>query len=89
MATITELIPKDVLHRFLRREMRYRRVLLVAVRGSHGSGFPHPESPLELKGIHVDHTEALVALVPPPRAHNFVGEFELASAMAFCLGKAI
>jgi len=73
--TITELIPQDVLHRFLRRQMRCK-VLLVAVSGAHAHGYPHSSSPLELKGLHVEPTERLVGINPPPRAYNWVGEFE-------------
>jgi predicted nucleotidyltransferase len=77
MATsITQLIPAAILGRFLREQMGATKLLVVAVSGSHAFGYPSPGSPIELKGIHVEPTENLVGLSSPPKAFNWVGEFE-------------
>lgn len=76
MGTITRLIPKAVLHRFLRDEMDNSKLLVVAVSGPHAYGYPGPSSPLEIKGIHVEPTENLVGLNVPAKAHNWVGELD-------------
>ena len=76
MGTVTKLIPSDTLHRFLRRQMGDNKLLMVAVSGPHAYGYPHPDSPLELKGLHVEPTENLVGLTAPPRAHSWVGEVD-------------
>ncbi|MCC6751919.1 MAG: nucleotidyltransferase domain-containing protein [Deltaproteobacteria bacterium] len=70
-----DLIPNDVLTRFLRRQMRCK-ILLVAVSGAHAGGFANRTSILELKGIHIEPTENLVGLAQAPKAYNWVGEFE-------------
>ncbi|MBW2533704.1 MAG: nucleotidyltransferase domain-containing protein [Deltaproteobacteria bacterium] len=76
MGTITKLIPKEILHRFLRREMSHSRLLVVAMSGPHAYGYPNPDSALEIKGLHVEPTENLVGLNAPPKAYNWVGELE-------------
>lgn len=76
MGTVTGLIPKDVLHEFLRRQMAGDKLLLVAVSGAHAYGYPNSLSPFELKGLHVEPTENLVGLRSPPKSHNFVGEID-------------
>lgn len=75
MASITALIPDDVLHRFLRRQMR-SKLLVAAVHGPHAFGYPAPHTPLEVKGLHVEPTENLVGLAAPPKAADWVGEFD-------------
>lgn len=50
--------------------------LLVGVTGAHYYGFPSPDSDLDLKGIHVAPTAAIVSLAPPPDAIDFLGIFE-------------
>jgi uncharacterized protein len=50
--------------------------LVVAVTGSHFYGFPSPDSDLDLKGIHVAPTSALVSLDSPPESIDFLGDFE-------------
>lgn len=76
MGTVTNLIPRDTLHAFLRRQMGGNKLLVVAVSGPHAYGYPNKNSPLELKGLHVEPTEHLVGLTAPPKAHNWVGEFQ-------------
>jgi len=75
MTTITDLIPTQLLGRFLRQHMR-AKLVVVALSGAHAYGYPSKESPIELKGIHVEPTENLVGLVAPPKAYNWVGEFQ-------------
>jgi hypothetical protein len=75
MGTITQLIPAQVLHRFLRQQVR-SNLLVVSVSGPHAYGYPSPTSPLEVKGLHVEPTESLVGLTQPPKAINWVGEYE-------------
>ncbi len=75
MTTITDLIPSAVLDRFLQEQMTCKLVV-VAVSGSHAYGYPNACSPLELKGLHIEPTENLVGLKHPPKAYNWVGEFE-------------
>jgi predicted nucleotidyltransferase len=74
--SLTQLIPAPVLGRFLRTHMSATKLLAVAVSGSHAYGYSSAQSPLELKGLHVEATENLVGLSAPPRAFNWVGEFE-------------
>lgn len=71
-------MPRDLLMRFLRQRTAEQpaKILLVSVAGAHAHGYAHPNSPLELKGLHVESTEKLLALVQPPRSFNWVGEFE-------------
>ncbi|HTE53407.1 MAG TPA: nucleotidyltransferase domain-containing protein [Kofleriaceae bacterium] len=48
----------------LAQEERERRHLVVALSGAHAYGFPSPDSDLDLKGIHIAPTRALLALDP-------------------------
>lgn len=75
MANPTKMIPIDVLERFL-RQFAQNKLLVVSMSGVHAYGYPNPQSPLELKGIHVEPTENLVGLKHPPKTNNWVGEFE-------------
>jgi hypothetical protein len=50
--------------------------LVVGVTGAHYYGFPSPDSDLDLKGIHVAPTAAVVSLTPPTTAVDFLGFFE-------------
>lgn len=75
MPEVTALIPTDALYRFLREHMKCK-LLVVAVSGPHAYGYPHSDTPLELKGIHVEPTENIVGLVDPPKAYSWIGEFE-------------
>jgi predicted nucleotidyltransferase len=51
-------------------------VLQVGVTGAHSYGFPSPDSDLDLKGIHLAPTAAVVSLDPPQEAIDFLGIFE-------------
>ena len=75
MGAPVQLVPSDVLHRFL-TEHGPDKPLLVALVGARAYGYPHRLSPVELKGIHIEATERLVGLQQPPRSINWVGEFE-------------
>lgn len=75
MSSVTQLIPDDVLHKFLRKAMP-SKLLVVAVSGTHAYGYPNRSSPIELKGLHVEPTENLVGLSVPPKAHSWVGEYD-------------
>ena len=68
-------IPLDLLKRFVHSQMQ-RKLICVAVSGAHAAGYAMEETPLELKGLHVEPTANLVGLTSPPRAFNWVGEFE-------------
>lgn len=50
--------------------------LAVGVTGAHYYGFPSPDSDLDLKGVHVAKTKAVVSLRPPPDAVDHLGVFE-------------
>lgn len=45
-----------------------RTHLVVSLSGAHAYGFPSPDSDLDLKAVHIEETENLLALewVPPP-----------------------
>lgn len=75
-SSITELIPERALGRFLHRQAGGRKLVLVAITGAHAYGFPHGDSPLELKAIHVEPTESLLSLSKPHGTDNWVDEFE-------------
>jgi uncharacterized protein len=75
MATITELVPSPLLHRFLRSRTE-EKILVAALLGTHAFGYPSADSPFELRCLYVEPTENLVGLKDPPRAHNWIGEFE-------------
>ena len=53
-----------------------RDALCVAVTGSHAYGFPSVDSDLDLKGIHVAATAALVGLAPPRDTVDVITEFD-------------
>jgi predicted nucleotidyltransferase len=50
--------------------------LSVAVTGSHAGGFASADSDLELKGIHVASTAAILSLTPPVDAVDAITEFD-------------
>ncbi|MBK8480781.1 MAG: nucleotidyltransferase domain-containing protein [Proteobacteria bacterium] len=76
MVTSPPPLPNERLRRLLRAQAADRRLLHVAVLGPHGCGFGSAQAPFELKGIYIEPTENLVGLLEPPRATNWVGEFE-------------
>jgi len=50
--------------------------LSVAVAGAHACGFPSADSDLDLKGIHVAPTSAILSLVPPSDSVDVITEFD-------------
>jgi hypothetical protein len=50
--------------------------LLAGVTGAHYYGFPSPDSDLDLKGIHVAPTAAVVSLSPPEEHQDYLGLFD-------------
>lgn len=69
-------LPYERLRLFLRAHAADKRLLHVAVLGPQGCGFGGAQLPFELKGVYLEPTENLVGLAEPPRAVNWVGEFE-------------
>jgi uncharacterized protein len=59
----------QVASRVLAEEGARRRHLVVSLSGAHAYGFPSPDSDLDLKAVHVESTERLLGLRPPP-AHS-------------------
>jgi predicted nucleotidyltransferase len=70
MNAITDPHQRDIAERVLAEEDRARRHLVVHLSGAHAYGFPSPDSDLDLKAIHVEHTERLLGLMPPPPTTN-------------------
>ena len=62
--------------RFLAARGPESRVLLCAVTGAHLYGFPSPDSDLDLKGIHLAPTPALLGLTTPPESFDRLEIFE-------------
>ena len=61
----------NVAARVLREEEAARTHLVVALSGAHAYGFPSPDSDLDIKGIHVDATRAVIGLrSSPPHAER-------------------
>jgi hypothetical protein len=56
---------RAVAERVLDEEGARRRHLVVSLTGAHAFGFPSRDSDLDLKGVHVERTEALLGLAPP------------------------
>src|ERR1700750_3304309 len=57
-------VQRAVAERVLAEEERGRAHLVIALSGAHAYGFPSPDSDLDLKAIHVDAIDSLLALVP-------------------------
>lgn len=70
MIAITDPHQRAVAERVLAQEDRARRHLVVHLSGAHAYGFPSPDSDLDLKAIHVERTELLLGLSPPPATIN-------------------
>ncbi len=68
-------LPHDLLKRFLMEQMS-QKLICAAVSGPHVGGYAGPDSPLEIKGVHVEPTENLVGLNWAPTSVNWVGEYE-------------
>jgi len=72
------------------------RLLQVGITGAHEYGFPSPDSDVDLKGIHLAPTRALLGLSAPPETHDLILDFEgvehdlttheLGKALALLLG---
>ena len=62
--------------RFAEAQKPPGRILLCAVTGSHHYGFPSPDSDLDLKGIHLAPTEALLGLDDLEETHDRLEPFE-------------
>jgi predicted nucleotidyltransferase len=62
--------------RFLAAHPPPGRALLVAVTGAHLYGFPSVDSDLDLKGIHLAPTRAVLGLSPTDAAHDRLAIFE-------------
>lgn len=60
----------DVARRFVEQHAPPGRLLLCGVSGAHLYGFPSPDSDLDLKGIHLAPTDALLGLSPSTPAHD-------------------
>jgi uncharacterized protein len=75
MSETSDIISPAVVRRLLRANIP-ARVMQLSISGPHAYGYAHDNSPIELKGIHVEPTERIVGLVRPPRAINWIGEFE-------------
>lgn len=55
-------------NRLLDEESTRRRHVVVSLSGAHAYGFPSPDSDLDLKALHLDPTERLLGLSPPPQS---------------------
>jgi len=66
MHNVLTPIQRAIADRVLDEEERARHHLVVALSGAHAYGFPSPDSDLDLKAIHVEPTDRLVGLSPPP-----------------------
>jgi uncharacterized protein len=56
---------KKVVSKVLAEEGAKRRQLVVTLSGGHAYGFPSPDSDFDLKGVHVEATMRVLALIPP------------------------
>lgn len=66
----------DLARRFLAAHPPRGTVLLCGITGSHHYGFSSPDSDLDLKGIHLAETEAVLGLEPVPEVHERLLVFE-------------
>ncbi|MEZ4320710.1 MAG: nucleotidyltransferase domain-containing protein [Myxococcota bacterium] len=66
----------DLARRFLALHPPVGTVAMCGITGSHQYGFPSVDSDLDLKGIHVAPTEALLGLTRPTDAHDRLEVFE-------------
>jgi hypothetical protein len=73
VSTVPDL---DLARRFVAAQAPSGRVLLCGVTGSHQYGFSSADSDLDIKGIHVAPTRALVGLSPPAEAHQCLQRFD-------------
>lgn len=66
----------DLARRFLAAHGPADPVLLCGITGSHIYGFPSPDSDIDMKGLHVAPTAALLGLAPPNPTHDRLMVFE-------------
>ncbi len=66
----------DLGRRFLEAHPPVGRALSCAVIGSHLCGYPAPDSDLDLKGIYLAPTAAILGLSQPPETHDRLLDFE-------------
>ena len=72
----TSLAPDlDLGRRFLNANLPPGRPLVVAVTGAHLYGFPSVDSDLDLKGIHLAPTRAVLGLAPTDQAFDRLADF--------------
>jgi predicted nucleotidyltransferase len=66
------LTPKQkiVADQVIDEEGSRRQHLVLALSGSHAYGFPSPDSDLDLKAVHLEPTERILAMVPPKTSWN-------------------
>jgi uncharacterized protein len=70
MTAITDPHQCAVAERVLAQEQQARRHVVVHLSGAHAYGFPSPDSDLDLKAIHIEHTARLLGLSPPVATYN-------------------
>lgn len=74
---MTELAPAlEGAKRFLLERPPPGEVLHVGLVGAHYYGFPSVDSDLDLKGMHIAPTRALLGLDSPPETHDVLEDFE-------------
>ncbi len=66
----------DLARRFLAAHPPPGRLVHLGLVGAHYYGFPSPDSDLDLKGIHLAPTPALLGLASPPDTHDVLEVFE-------------
>lgn len=71
------LIPDfDLARRFVEEHAPPGAILHIGLVGAHDYGFPSPDSDLDLKGMHLAPTEALLGLSAPEETHDVLQVFE-------------
>ncbi len=66
----------DLARRFIAAHPPPGRLLLCGITGAHHYGFPSPDSDIDMKGIHLAPTRALLGLDTPPETHDRLQIFE-------------
>ena len=67
---------RETASRFLDANLPPGQVVLCAITGSHLYGFSSPDSDIDMKGIHLAPTDALLGLTRPADAHDRLTIFE-------------
>ncbi len=71
---------KTVAGNVIAEEEQKRRHLVVALSGAHAYGFPSPDSDLDIKGVHITRTRALLGLpreLPPAERLEIIANVEI------------